>query len=87
MKSCELITYVSAIACFISESCSEEELPIICAILAQLNDTLKTVIIQRDVCKIIASAKVDKVLGPNDDEIDNAIVDEFEEIEFEDTEH
>lgn len=52
MKSCELVTYVTAIACFISESCSPEELPIICAMLSQLNDTLKTMIAQDIYCKL-----------------------------------
>lgn len=51
MKSCELVTYVTAIACFIAENCPEEELPIICAMIAQLNDTLRTIIAQNIFCK------------------------------------
>lgn len=51
MKSCELVTYVTAIACFIAENCPEEELPIICAMLSQLNDTLRTIIAQNIFCK------------------------------------
>lgn len=86
MKSCELITYVSAIACFISESCSEEELPIICAVLTQLNDTLKTIIIQRDVCKKISSAKGNNALGEVDDEVDNDNIKENDEFNAENAE-
>jgi Family of unknown function (DUF6774) len=51
VKSCELVTYVTAIACFISENCPEEDLPIICAMLSQLNDTLRTIIAQNIFCK------------------------------------
>lgn len=51
MKSCELVTYVSALACFISENCPEEELPLICAMLSQLNDSLRTIIAQNIFCK------------------------------------
>jgi hypothetical protein len=51
MNSCELATYVTAIACFIFDSFPEDELPVICTMLTQLNDTLRTMIAQELLCK------------------------------------
>ncbi|MFA9378389.1 MAG: hypothetical protein ACERKZ_16840 [Lachnotalea sp.] len=62
MKSCQLITYVTAIACFISENCSEEDLPIVTAMIQQLVDTLRTIIIQQEVCKNKVESAVAEVL-------------------------
>jgi hypothetical protein len=46
MQSCELVTYVTAIACTISKCCPKEELPVLAAIFTQLSDTLVTIIAQ-----------------------------------------
>ncbi len=44
MQSCELVAYITAVACTISKCCSKEELPIIAAFFTQLGDTLQTII-------------------------------------------
>ncbi len=44
MQSCELVTYITAVACAIAKCSSKEDLPIIAAILSQLGDTLDTII-------------------------------------------
>ncbi len=50
MQSCELVTFITAIACAISNSCSKEELPVIAATFTQLGDTLATIIAQEGAC-------------------------------------
>ncbi|HOH70232.1 MAG TPA: hypothetical protein PKY98_05460 [Sedimentibacter sp.] len=50
MQSCELITYISAIACIISKSFSKEELPVIASLFTQLGDTLSTIIANEEFC-------------------------------------
>ncbi len=50
MQSCELIAYISAIACIISKSCSKDELPIIASFFTQLGDTLNTIIANEGFC-------------------------------------
>jgi hypothetical protein len=73
MKSCELITYVTVIACFISENCPKEDLPIITAMTQQLADTLRTVVVQQEVCnnkdgkKILNNDVVDVLTDVPDD--------------------
>jgi|BioPla2DNA2_1021312.scaffolds.fasta_scaffold178719_2 hypothetical protein len=44
MKSCELVTYITALACAIAKCSSKEDLPVIAAIFNQLGDTLETII-------------------------------------------
>lgn len=52
MDECELITLVSAIACAISKSCSDDdELALLAAIFSQLGDTLATIITKRELNK------------------------------------
>ena len=50
MQSCELIAYISAIACIISKSFSEDELPVIASFFTQLGDTLSTIIANEEFC-------------------------------------
>ena len=50
MKSCELIAYITAIACTISKCCSKEELPLIASFFVQLGDTLETIITNEEIC-------------------------------------
>lgn len=50
MQSCELIAYISAIACIISKCFSKDELPIIAAFFTQLGDTLDTIIANGEIC-------------------------------------
>lgn len=48
MNSCEIVTTITAIACALSESCSEEELELISAALTQLADTLSTILVVKN---------------------------------------
>ncbi|HEX3075357.1 MAG TPA: DUF6774 domain-containing protein [Lachnospiraceae bacterium] len=50
MQSCEFVTYVTALACAISNCSSKEELPLIAATLTQLGDTLATMLAQEELC-------------------------------------
>ncbi len=44
MKSCELVTFITAVACNMASCYSEEELSMLSVIFSQLGDTLATII-------------------------------------------
>lgn len=50
MNSCELVTFVSSIACFLSQNCSRDELSIMSAVFSQLGDTLDTILTHQEIC-------------------------------------
>lgn len=50
MQSCELVTFITAVACSISKCCAKEELPVIAATFTQLGDTIATIIAQEEAC-------------------------------------
>ena len=50
MNSCELVTYISSIACFLSKNCSTEELEMLAAIFSQLGDTQATILVNEANC-------------------------------------
>jgi hypothetical protein len=50
MQSCELVTFVTAVACTISQCYSEDELAVIAAVFSQLGDTLETILAQEQLC-------------------------------------
>lgn len=80
MNSCELATYVTAIACFISESFPEEELPLICTMLTQLNDTLKTILAQELLCNKRAEKAAQKEEKDNNKEASEDLKKEMAEV-------
>ncbi len=47
MSPCELVSFITAVACSISNSCSDEEVEILAAVLVQLGDTLVTINAQK----------------------------------------
>ena len=49
MSPCELVSFVTAVACTISNSCSDEEIEILAAVLVQLGDTLVTINAQKGI--------------------------------------
>jgi len=51
MKSCELVTTITAIACTISNCYSDEEIALMAAAFTQLGDTLTTILAQNQVSK------------------------------------
>lgn len=53
MRSCELVTLITVIACSITECYSSEELPVIAAIFTQLGDTIETILAQEEFCNNI----------------------------------
>lgn len=44
MKSCELVTLISAVACSISNCYSDDELAVLATAFTQLGDTLATIL-------------------------------------------
>lgn len=50
MNSCELVTFVSSLACVLSEKCTSEELSIMAAVFTQLGDTLVTIVTHNEIC-------------------------------------
>ena len=50
MRSCELVTLITAVACSIAQCYPKEELPVLSAIFTQLGDTLATIITQEELC-------------------------------------
>lgn len=50
MNSCELVTFVSSLACVLSENCTTDELSIMAAVFTQLGDTLVTIVTHNEVC-------------------------------------
>ena len=50
LNECELITFVSAVACTISKSCTDDEISLLSSILTQLGDSLATILAKRALC-------------------------------------
>lgn len=50
MNSCELIAFISSIACTLSRNCSREELSVMAAVFTQLGDTLATIAVHDEFC-------------------------------------
>jgi hypothetical protein len=48
MSSCELVTFVNTLACFIAKCTPAEDLPLLTSILGQLASTLATLSIQEE---------------------------------------
>lgn len=67
MNSCELAASVTALACAISECCSQEELPVIAAVFTQLGDTITTILAQNGYCSDLKekSEETDKLDNNN----------------------
>ncbi len=50
MNSCELVAYVSSLACVISKCSSREEMEILSAVLIQLGETLHMMLVNEENC-------------------------------------
>ncbi|WP_192848879.1 DUF6774 domain-containing protein [Roseburia sp. 499] len=50
MTSCELVTFVSSLACAISKSCNKDELSVLATVFTQLGDSLETILAHEAVC-------------------------------------
>lgn len=51
MNSCELVTYVSSLACAISKCCSRNDVTILAAVFTQLGDSLETILAHQEICQ------------------------------------
>lgn len=51
MNSCELLSFVTAIACAIAKCAPEEDLPMITAIFGQLSSSLATIAVHQETCE------------------------------------
>ena len=51
MNSCELVTFVSTLACQIASTHSADETALIAAILVQLSDSLETILAHEQLCQ------------------------------------
>lgn len=50
MNSCELVAYISSIACAIFKKCDKDDISIMAATFTQLGDTLATMLINEELC-------------------------------------
>lgn len=51
MNSCELVTYISSLACAISKCCSRDDVTILAAVFTQLGDSLETILAHQEICQ------------------------------------
>jgi hypothetical protein len=59
MKSCELVTFITAAACKIYECFPTEEVSLLAAAFTQLGDTLTTLVVHEEVCDTKTEAATD----------------------------
>ncbi len=64
MSECELIAFISTVACALSKCCSADELKILSVTFTQLGDTLATILTKRELCENNASNG--KIIDSND---------------------
>lgn len=50
MDECELIIFISTIACTLSKCYTDDELSMLAAIFTQLGDSLSTILTKRNLC-------------------------------------
>ena len=48
MNSCELVTFVSPLACVISDCYTPEEIELMAVVFTQLGDTLSTILVSKE---------------------------------------
>lgn len=51
MDECELVLFVSTVACSLAKCCSTDDLTILAAAFTQLGDTLATILTKRELCE------------------------------------
>lgn len=52
MDECELISFITAVACAIIKNCPEAEITMLAVIFTQLGDTLATVLAKRSLAEL-----------------------------------
>lgn len=66
MSECELIAFISTVACTLSKCCSTDELTILSVVFTQLGDTLATVLAKRELCEKNSDTNTDNKIASND---------------------
>lgn len=56
MNSCELVTFISSLACTLAKIYSPEELTMLAAIFNQLGESLETILTHEELCQIHRSS-------------------------------
>lgn len=51
MDECELVSFITAVACVIAKSCPEDEITLLATIFSQLGDTLATILTKRSLAE------------------------------------
>ena len=51
LNSCEIVTFISAVACAISRNLTDDEMSLLGAVFSQLGDTLATIATHEQICK------------------------------------
>ncbi|HCD43992.1 MAG TPA: hypothetical protein DEQ64_09710 [Lachnoclostridium sp.] len=57
MQPCELVMFVSSLACCIAQDRSSDELALLASIFSQLGDSLATIAAQQDICSDLNDEK------------------------------
>lgn len=60
MNACELVTFITALACAIDKCYTEEEIELFAAIFSQLGDTLATISTRNGMCNSRTTEKEEK---------------------------
>ncbi|HHU70988.1 MAG TPA: hypothetical protein GXZ21_03010 [Clostridiales bacterium] len=67
MDECELVIFISTVACSLAKCCSAEELTILSAIFTQLGDSLATILTKRELCEAATTNNVISTLKDDND--------------------
>lgn len=51
MDECELVLFVSSVACALSKCCSTDELTLLSTVFTLLGDSLDTILTKRELCE------------------------------------
>ena len=51
MSPCELVSFVTAVACAIANTCDDDEIELLGVVFTQLGDTLLTIDVKQGLCQ------------------------------------
>lgn len=60
MQPCELVSSITAVACFLAQGESTEQIELMASIFSQLGDTLATIAVQKECCESKETAHIVK---------------------------
>ncbi|MDF2538570.1 MAG: hypothetical protein K0S76_1591 [Herbinix sp.] len=76
MDECELIAFISTVACALAKSCSTDDLTIMSVVFTQLGDSLATILAKRGLSSNNNNGNSNLVPIPDIDNDDSAKIDE-----------